>query len=192
MVRRLGPFSILNDSEIKQDFDRAMLALLTESNFTVINVTIDKEAHLKKYKYPEHPYHYCIQVMLERYALWLQDVSSEGDVMAESRGKEDLALKQVYRSIWHDGTTHKEAELFQKYLTSKEIKIKPKISNSPGLQIADLLAYPLREKLLHERKIRNHNFQGKFSELVYKAVAAKIRHQKDSGRTAGYGEIFLK
>lgn len=192
IVRKSGPFAILNDPKIRGEFDRSILSFLAASTFTIINVTIDKETHLKKYKYPEHPYHYCIQVMLERYALWLQDAGVEGDVMAESRGKEDLTLKQAYRAIWHDGTTHKEAVLFQKYLTSKEIKIKPKISNSPGLQIADLLAYPLREKLLFEKAIRTHNFSGKFSEAVYNAVASKIRHQKDSGRTAGYGEILLR
>ena len=113
--------------------------------------------------------------------------------MAESRGKEDLALKKVRRAIWEDGTMHQtDPVFFQRRLTSKEIKIKPKSSNIPGLQIADLLAYPLREKLLYEKKIRSSNFIGNFSEVVYKAVSSKFRKHPQTGRTAGYGEIFLQ
>ena len=128
--------------------------------------------------------------MLERYAFWLSEQKAEGDVMGESRGKEDLELKKEYRRIWLDGTIQKpDSSLFQTKLTSKEIKIKPKTSNIPGLQIADLLAYPLKEKLLHERSIRK-NFVGTFSEKIYSAVEKKIR-RSSFGRTAGYGEIFL-
>ena len=128
--------------------------------------------------------------MLERYVFWLSEHSVEGDVMGESRGKEDLELKKEYRAIWQDGTMQKpDPVLFQKRLTSKEIKIKPKSSNIQGLQIADLLAYPLREKFLHERRIRN-NFAGTFNETVYKAVANKIR-KSSTGKTTGYGEIFV-
>jgi len=113
--------------------------------------------------------------MLERYAFWLTENSTEGDVMGESRGIEDLELKKEYRAIWQDGTMQKpDPSLFQTRLTSKEIKIKPKSSNIPGLQIADLLAYPLREKLLFDKGIRN-NYTGNFNETVYKSVADKIR-----------------
>jgi hypothetical protein len=153
-------------------------------------VTLDKAAHLKKYKYPDHPYAYCIHVMLERYSLYLEGIQNVGDVLAESRGKEDLHLKRVYRTLWQDGTAFKNSDFFQKTLTSKEIKIKPKLNNIAGLQIADMLAYPLREKILFEKNIRTHNFKGKFSELVYDAVVGKIR-KGTCNRLKGFGEIFL-
>ncbi len=156
----------------------------------IINVTLDKASHLKRYKYPDHPYAYCVHVMLERYVFWLNQYRKQGDVLAESRGKEDLHLKRVYRTIWQDGTLYKKADFFQGALTSKEIKIKPKLNNIAGHQIADLLAYPLREKMLHEKKIRIHNFKGKFSELIYNAVAGKIRRGAH-GKLEGYGEIFI-
>jgi len=190
MVRKRPPFHILGDPNTQKNFDAAMLDLLAASRYSVINVTIDKQSHQKRYKYPEHPYHYCLQVMLERYAFWLTENSTEGDVMGESRGLEDLELKKEYRSIWQDGTMQKpDPALFQTRLTSKEIKIKPKSSNIPGLQIADLLAYPLREKLLFDKRIRN-NYTGKFNETVYKSVAEKIR-KSPAGKTAGFGEIFV-
>ena len=190
MVRKRGSYSILTDPSTLESFNRDLVDLLVTTKFIVLNVTIDKQSHLGRYKYPEHPYHYCLQVMLERYVFWLTECKSEGDVMGESRGQEDLALKKEYRRIWLDGTIQKpDSSLFQTRLTSKEIKIKPKTSNIPGLQIADLLAYPLKEKLLHEKAIRS-NFAGTFSEAIYKAVESKIR-RSSSGKIAGYGEIFV-
>lgn len=188
--RKNAPFHILKSHDILKSFNDTVINLLSSARYTIINVTIDKKSHQERYKYPEHPYHYCLQVMLERYVFWLAEHSAEGDVMGESRGKEDLALKKEYRAIWQDGTMQKpDPALFQKRLTTKEIKIKPKSNNIPGLQIADLLAYPLKEKILHEKGIRS-NFSGTFNETVYKAVAGKIR-KSTSGRTAGFGEILL-
>ena len=190
MVRKRGYFNVFEESEILESFNRDLLDLLSSAPYAVINVTLDKATHLKRYKYPNHPYEYCVHVMLERYVFWLNEMRKQGDVLAESRGKEDLHLKRVYRSIWQDGTLFKKAEFFQKALTSKEIKIKPKLNNIAGLQIADMLAYPLREKLFYEKGIRRHNFKGRFSELVYESVASKIR-RGEKGKLKGFGEIFI-
>lgn len=190
IVRKRGYFKIFEDQRILESFNQELLRLLAESNYVIINVTLDKAQHLKRYKYPDHPYAYCVHVMLERYVFWLNQYRKQGDVLAESRGKEDLHLKRVYRAIWQDGTSFKKPDFFQKALTSKEIKIKPKLNNIAGHQIADMLAYPLREKIFYERNIRTQNFKGKFSELVYNAVVGKIR-KGTWGKLKGFGEIFL-
>lgn len=190
MVRKRGYFHIFKEPFILEDFNKSLLELLQKSNYTIINVTLDKATHLQKYKYPDHPYKYCVNAMMERYVLWLMEHSAKGDVMAESRGKEDLHLKGVFRQTWEDGTRFRSADFFQNSLTSKEIKIKPKAQNIAGLQIADILAYPLKEKLLWEHKIRTHNYQGLFSETIWNAVKQKVRARPD-GNMAGYGEIFI-
>ena len=66
MVRKRGAFSVLADKTILKSFNEDLIDCLSSSNYSIINVTIDKKSHLTRYKYPEHPYHYCIQVMLER------------------------------------------------------------------------------------------------------------------------------
>lgn len=190
IIRKRGYFKVFEDRNVLESFNQMLLKLLAEPNYAIINVTLDKAQHLKRYKYADHPYAYCVHVMLERYVFWLNEHRKQGDVLAESRGKEDLHLKRVYRSIWQDGTLFKKSDFFQVALTSKEIKIKPKLNNIAGLQIADMLAYPLREKIFHERNIRTHNFKGRFSELVYNAVVSKIR-KGPGGKLNGFGEIFI-
>lgn len=71
--------------------------------------------------------------------------------MAESRGgKEDRRLKDSFLRLWKEGTEFITPEIFQKVLTSKQLKVKPKINNIAGLQIADLLAHPSRNEILKE------------------------------------------
>jgi len=189
ILRKRPPFHILRDQWQLEEFNKDLLDLLTQSKYTIINVTIDKKFHLAQYKTPDHPYHYCLRVMLERYVFWLTEHGGVGDVMGESRGKEDLELSNEYHKIWLNGTTQQPPDFFQRKLTSSQIKIKPKISNKPGLQIADLLAYPLKEKMLYERHIRK-NFVQTFNEIIYNAVESKIRRDH-SGRIMGCGEIFI-
>ena len=62
----------------------------------MVCVIIDKQAHLVRYDSPFHPYHYCLAAMLDRYSGWLNYKNAVGDVMAESRAREeDLQLKQA-------------------------------------------------------------------------------------------------
>ena len=49
-------------------------------------VTIDKLEHLSRYQVWRHaPYHYCLEVLLERYVLFLHYRGLRGDIMVESR-----------------------------------------------------------------------------------------------------------
>ena len=116
-----------------------------------------------------------------------------GDVLAESRGgKEDRQLKAVYKKIYHHGTYHRtDPKFFSDVLTSCEIKIKPKITNIAGLQIADILAYPLKEKMFYEKNIRKDNFVGTFNEKIFNAVKDKYNRQLFTGRIQGYGEVLI-
>ncbi len=192
MVNQRGYFSVFKNKNIRETFDNCLIDFLKEQNFTIIIVVLDKKGHVDQYKYPINPYDYCLTAMLERYCGWLGKVKkSTGDVLAESRSaKEDRQLKAVYKNIYHKGTNQREATFFRNVLTSCEIKIKPKIVNIAGLQIADLLAYPLKEKLLYSRGIRTTNFLGTFNAKVYNAVKDKFNRQFFTGIVTGYGEVF--
>jgi hypothetical protein len=192
MINRKGYFSIFINETIRKKFDDSLISFLKKQTFSVINVVLDKKAHTTQYKHPINPYEYCLAAMLERYCGWLKMKSNFGDVLAESRGgREDRQLKATYKRIFHDGTNQRKADFFNNVLTSHEIKIKPKIVNIAGLQIADILAYPLKEKIFYEKGIRTDNFIGTFSERVYEAVKDKLNKQLWTGRVKGYGEIFI-
>jgi hypothetical protein len=146
ILYKKGPFSVLKDKKIEESFNKALLDLLESWNYFVIAVVIDKEEHNSRYStWKYDPYHYCQEIIIERYRLFLNINKAVGDVMFESRGgKEDMRLKTSFRKLMDCGTHNISSEQLLDHITSKELKIKSKLSNIAGLQIADLLAHPSR------------------------------------------------
>jgi hypothetical protein len=146
LLNKKPPFSILIKREVETEFNKDLIDCLKKWEYVVISVIIDKLEHNQRYSaWKYDPYHYCQEILIERYRLFLDIKNSIGDVMFESRGgKEDMRLKKSFRKIFESGTNNLAAEDLQQHLTSKELKIKPKSANISGLQLADLLAHPAR------------------------------------------------
>ena len=145
-----SPFHALKDSETRNAFDTELLDYLKKWQYTVITVCLDKKKHRDIYAtWRYDPYHYCLAVLLERFNFWLNRQDAEGDVMAESRGgAEDRRLKDSFYRLWQQGTDFVSPEQFQKSLTSRQLKVKPKTANVSGLQLADIIAHPSRAEIL--------------------------------------------
>jgi hypothetical protein len=152
MLNARPPFEALKDDEFRRQFDEELLGLLAAWQYTVITVCLDKKKHKENYTtWRYDPYHYCLAVLLERFAFFLGREAARGDVMAESRGgKEDLRLKKSFAGIWERGTQFVESGQFQERLTSKELKVKIKTNNIAGLQLCDLVAHSSRHEILWE------------------------------------------
>lgn len=192
MKARRGPFGILRDKEKGEEFHKDLLELVTGSQFRAIGVVVDKlETQAKRYgPLPSHPYHIGLLALMERYCGWLNFMKYEGDVLAESRGgREDMQLKAAYRTVYSAGTRFRSRDFFQGVLTSKEIKIKPKMQNIAGLQLADLFAYPARRNILHGLG-RGPEPKG-FTERMVQVLEPKYNRQVYTGAVSGYGKIFL-
>jgi len=182
------PFSSLRDPIKREEFDKHLLSLLRSWEYYVISVCIDKKKHRETYKIWRYdPYHYCLAILLERFVLFLERVSSQGDVMAESRGgKEDKRLKASFTGLWQNGTEYITAERFQATLTSRQLKVKPKSNNITGLQLADLLAHPSRNEILQEQGLLERNI-APFARQVIQILQEKYDQQ--GGNI--YGKKFL-
>jgi len=148
IINRRGPFGLLCQESVEKNFNAGLLNVIEQAKFKMVCVMIDKRSHLKHYASPFHPYHYCLTAMLDRYSGWLNYKNTVGDVLAESRGREeDLQLCEAYRRVYESGTLMFGHDHHQRALTSKDIKLKPKIANIAGLQLADILAYPVRQAM---------------------------------------------
>ena len=145
-----APFDVLRDRRKQRQFDDLILQWIRDSEYSAITVLIDKKEHIERYVvWRFQPYHYCMTVMMERYVQWLARNSLNGDVMFESRGeKENRQLAASYKRLYATGTDNVSARLFQKVLTSRDVKIKPKSANIAGLQLADLIANPAYRYLI--------------------------------------------
>lgn len=156
-----------------------------------LTVVIDKWAHEDRYQgWRFDPYHYCLNVLLERYVLWLRKRGAMGDVMAESRaGKEDLRLKTEFTTVWENGTDFVDTDKMQANLTSKQLKVKAKSANIAGLQLADLLAHPGYKAVLcrREHKSLPDNFGGRIAAIMEDSKY----NRSAAGRIDGYGRKWL-
>lgn len=193
MVNHRPPFSSLNDPSFHQKFNSELLGALQRWEFLVISIVIDKQEHLNRYKvWQYHPYHYCLKVLLERFVLFLHYSNSQGDVMVESRGtKEDGLLMDSFQRLYEKGTNDIPASKWQKRLTSKELKVKPKAANIAGLQLADIIAHPSRREILleHQLIVDNRNIFGdQISEILQQS---KYNRKKENGQIEGYGKKLL-
>ena len=192
ILHKRGAFSCLCDPDRKYLFDQSLLLMIQEADFKIIAVALDKHTHKQAtYRKLRHPYHYCLLAMLERYCGLLGRTNSTGDVMAEARGaSEDMLLKSVYSDLWDKGKMYLKADVCQRTLTSKELKVKPKRANIAGLQLSDLLAHPLTRDVLHAYG-RALAPTGEFTTLVCGVAKEKYNRQIYQGRINGYGRIIL-
>jgi hypothetical protein len=174
MLNARPPFDSLKDQAIRYQFDDELLALLAAWEYTVITVCLDKKKHKETYAtWRYDPYHYCLAVLLERFAYFLGRKKSYGDVMAESRGgKEDLRLKKSFVRLWEQGTQYVEPEQFQNRFTSRQLKVKTKTNNIAGLQLCDLLAHSSRHEILWENKLADRP-PAPFADKVIRVLQTK-------------------
>jgi hypothetical protein len=188
MMSGYPPFEGLKDPQTRANFDHDLLRLMTDWDYTVISVCLDKKKHKETYTtWRYDPYHYCLAVLLERFIFFLKRRNAQGDAMAESRGgKEDRRLKDSFERLWQNGTDYLAPEEFRTSLTSRQLKVKTKANNIAGLQLADLIAHASRNEILEE-----HNFHsGKiyaFGREVIKILQAKYDRQGERC----FGKKFL-
>ncbi len=134
-------FVKLKKPEVRKAFNQQLLSLLSDVEYRIITVVIDKNRHQDKYITPAHPYHYSLKCMLERYCKFLKYKRATGDVMAEARGKkEDRTLREAYSNYYDEGTDFASVSDIQARLTTKKIKIKTKANLIQGLEFADIIA----------------------------------------------------
>lgn len=171
LVNKRPPFACLRDHEVEERFNEALLAALRRWDYVVITVVIDKKAHREQYTvWQYHPYHYCLEVILERYVLFLHYGNHRGDVLVESRGGvEDGKLKASYGDHYARGTRNIPPTRWQQRLTSSELKLRPKSANIAGLQLADLIAHPSRREVLLDHDLLKSDvsvFGDQISEIL--------------------------
>lgn len=188
MLNGKPPFESLLDKEIRNRFDKELLKHLADWKYIVITVCLDKKRHKETYtSWRYDPYHYCLAMLLERYALFLKREGAVGDAMAESRGaKEDRRLKDSFEKLIKEGSPFIGASLFQEFFTSGQLKVKLKANNISGLQLTDLLAHPSRNEILKEQDLlaRAHDEFGK-------EICAILEKKYDQVEGRIYGKKFI-
>lgn len=191
IVNRRKRFWCLREPAVAKLFDKELLALVERARFKMVGIVIDKKALVEQYVSPDHPYNLALKYMLQIYCGYLNYINRSGDVMAESRGgTEDRVLKSAFTHIYKHGEWFRNARFYQQALTSKELKLKPKIANTAGLQLADLLAHPVRKAILVDNKIPGETLSS-FGKRLLKVIEPKFNYRTGDGRVQGYGKVLF-
>lgn len=191
LVNKKRPFQALRDPSVEQAFNAELLGLLRDLDYVVLTAVVDKLEHQQRYQvWKFDPYHYCLTVIVERYVLWLRRQHASGDVMAESRGgKEDMRLKASFARVCEQGSDFLGAADFTTYLTSVQLKVRPKANNVSGLQLADLIAHPSYRCAFARRQKEAiaDNFGGQIARILEDSKYDRSQQ----GRIDGWGRKWL-
>jgi hypothetical protein len=189
LMEKIGVFKKLEDDAIKSLFDERYLEILKDGNFILCSVVLDKKTHLETYgDAAMHPYHYCLNVLLERYVKFLLENDGYGDVVAEVRGKkEDQKLRSEFEHFYENGTHYVNSDTVQKRLSSNKLKLKTKEARIAGLELSDMLATPMKFLTLYKYE-RILDLSDNFTKSVLELVHPKIRRcPYNKKRTKGFG-----
>jgi hypothetical protein len=122
---------------------------------------------------------------MEKYSVFLLNRKSQGDIMCESIGKkEDKKLKYTYTTLFNNDFQNFSSEQFRRTLSTGELKLKKKCECVTGLEIADLIASPMKRYILRSRA--GNRFEREiFDDELIEVIEPKIYQR--NGCRIGYG-----
>lgn len=144
-------FCILLNDAVKLRFYTNINAIIRKNPYNIITAAIDKTAYSLKYALSgPDPYDIALSFVIERMVFLLESLKLKTKrvlIVIEKRGKkEDRKLAEHFETIRSKGT----------YYVSKtrmgncniEIEFRDKKENVAGLQLADLIAYPIARRII--------------------------------------------
>ena len=151
-IRRCkNEFINLLDPEIKNRFYERVNEILSQNNvYVVVACTILKEPFIRLFSNAEYVYGLSLSYLIERSIFCVDDnhKSASIDIVFEKRGKiEDKSLTKFYNGLRVTGTKWVKPERLQSRISAFTSRAKKE--NIIGLQIADLIAYPIARKVLN-------------------------------------------
>ena len=179
-IRRCkNEFINLLDPDTKNRFYERVNSILSQNDaYVVIACTILKEPFIRLFSNTEDVYGLSLSYLIERCIFCVDDKkeSASIDIIFEKRGKiEDRTLTKFYNSLRVTGTKWVTPERLQKHI--RGFTSRAKKDNIIGLQIADLIAYPIARNVLNPEKpnpsfeiIKSSIYSSKGTLLGFKVI----------------------
>ena len=144
-------FEVLFDLEVKKRFIESVNAILGDDIDIIICCAILKESYIRQYGKLNDVYGLSLSYIMERVVFYLDSVGKDNielRTVIERRGKkEDKSLLNYYNQLLDRGTYWVSVERMRKYF--KRFDMRWKSENIVGLQVADLVAYPITRHVLN-------------------------------------------
>ena len=145
-------FEIFFDLDVKRRFYEKINEILKEKIYVIVCCSILKEPYIRQYGRLNDVYGQSLSYIMERTVFYLDSLENDSihlSTIVECRGKkEDKALLDYYNKVSDRGTYWVTSARIRNYF--KEFEMKRKSENLIGLQIADMIAYPITRHVLDE------------------------------------------
>lgn len=192
IVKGSGPFGVFcKNPQLRYEFDTKIKKIKFDTDYVVITALIDKRAMLRNLRWVnKQPYHYLMEILVEKYAQFLIRQNEIGDIMPEARlGKSDERLQAAYMQVRGNGTYYVSAAQLRERIPSSNLKFRVKRDNVAGLQLADLLAHPshmiVRQHMGHAVNLGTYCTEMKTLLMCHKYDRSQW------GKVVGYGMKWL-
>ena len=163
------------------------MRIFETTEYVLITALIDKEWMLRQAHWTKtHPYHYLMEILVEKYVQLLERKHAIGDIMPESRQDKDALLQLAFDDVRKKGTDFVSKARIASALRGSQLKFRKKLDNIAGLQLCDLIAHPSH---IYTRSLMAHDVSlGAFStEVCNILVASKYDRSPWNGKIVGYG-----
>lgn len=148
-------FEVLFDLEKKNLFYDKINAVLSNNEYTIVSCSILKDEYIRRYGKLSDVYAISLSFIIERTIFLLDKMQKqlgediELNIIAERRGrKEDKVLLDYYNELLDRGTYFVDEKRLKSYF--KSFQFKDKRDDIVGLQISDLVAYPITRYVLDQ------------------------------------------
>lgn len=152
-IRRCkNAFRVLQDLSVKKMFYYELDRIMGKYRaYMIVSCTVLKDDYTRSYGKLADIYSQSLTFLLERAVFYVDDVNPDGggkiDAMLERRGKEeDKKISESYNDLREKGTFWVDSERMKSRI--ERLTFVPKSANIVGLQLADLVAYPIASRLL--------------------------------------------
>lgn len=191
IVHQKGIFGQLSDDVRRQRFDSELIQFMTVPNYKVLTVMVDKLAMMQQRHWrQQHPYHYLMEIMVEKFAQFLERNNASGDIMPEARqGKKDKALQTAFDEVRVNGTRYVTSDRIARRLRANQLKFRTKKDNVAGLQLCDIIAHPSHMHIRHQN--RHAVNLGRFTESVLAILNQSKYDRSNAGQIQGYGTKYF-
>ncbi len=174
--KQKGDFVCLVDRKKRESLYEAIDNLVEGLNFTVIAAVINKTKLKGQYGHPKNPYHLCLQFILERSVMYLGRSNEKMMFRIESRETHnDQKLSEVYERFRNNDHRLFSKDEIQSKLT--DLSFNQKTQNIAGMQIADLVAYPIGKWVLDSNK----------ENKAFTIIEKKLHRKPRTDRYLNYG-----
>lgn len=147
-------FINLNDCSLKERFyDRINTLLSQKSIYVVVCCAVPKYPCIERHGNEIDIYGIALSYVLQRSIFYLDEVEPTGKlrIVVEKRGKrEDRNLRDYYNRMLETGVKYCSEERLKGHI--HDFNFAAKSDNINGLQIADLIAYPISRYVLYPDK----------------------------------------